>query len=43
MTRRARPSGGQPAAGLAGDKICAITRFGDDNLFPHFGLPPTLR
>jgi RNA polymerase sigma-70 factor, ECF subfamily len=27
---------------LAGDKICAITRFGDDNLFPHFGLPPTL-
>ena len=28
---------------LAGDKICAITRFGNDNLFPHFGLPPTLR
>jgi RNA polymerase sigma-70 factor (TIGR02960 family) len=27
---------------LAGDKICAITRFGDDNLFPRFGLPPTL-
>jgi RNA polymerase sigma-70 factor (TIGR02960 family) len=27
---------------LAGDKICAITRFGDNNLFPHFGLPPTL-
>ena len=26
---------------LAGGKICAITRFGDDNLFPHFGLPPT--
>ena len=24
---------------LAGDKICAITRFGDDNLFAHFGLP----
>lgn len=27
---------------LAGDKICAITRFGDNNLFPHFGLPRTL-
>jgi RNA polymerase sigma-70 factor (TIGR02960 family) len=27
---------------LAGDKICAITRFGDNSLFPHFGLPPTL-
>jgi hypothetical protein len=27
---------------LAGDKISAITRFGD-NLFPHFGLPRTLR
>ncbi len=27
---------------LAGDKICAITRFGDDNLFPHFGLPRAL-
>jgi RNA polymerase sigma-70 factor (TIGR02960 family) len=27
---------------LAGDKICAITRFGDANLFPLFGLPPTL-
>jgi RNA polymerase sigma-70 factor (TIGR02960 family) len=27
---------------LAGDKICAITRFGDDNLFRHFGLPPAL-
>jgi RNA polymerase sigma-70 factor (ECF subfamily) len=24
---------------LAGDKICAITRFGDINLFPRFGLP----
>jgi RNA polymerase sigma-70 factor (TIGR02960 family) len=24
---------------LAGDKICAITRFGDDNLFDRFGLP----
>jgi hypothetical protein len=27
---------------LAGDKICAITRFGDNSLFPHFGLPRTL-
>ena len=27
---------------LAGDKICAITRFGDNNLFPHFGLPEAL-
>ena len=28
---------------LAGDKICAITRVGDNSLFPHFGLPRTLR
>jgi RNA polymerase sigma-70 factor (TIGR02960 family) len=28
---------------LAGDKICAITRFGDNSLFPHFGLPRSLR
>ena len=28
---------------LAGDKISAITRFGDNSLFPHFGLPRTLR
>ena len=27
---------------LAADKICAITRFGDNNLFPHFGLPKAL-
>jgi RNA polymerase sigma-70 factor (TIGR02960 family) len=27
---------------LAGDKICAITRFGGDDLFPQFGLPRTL-
>ena len=27
---------------LAGDKICAITRFTDHNLFRYFGLPPTL-
>ncbi len=28
---------------LASDKICAITRFGDNSLLPHFGLPRTLR
>jgi DNA-directed RNA polymerase specialized sigma24 family protein len=28
---------------LAGDKISAITRFGDDSLYPRFGLPRTLR
>ena len=27
---------------LAGRRICAITRFGEDNLFPRFGLPPAL-
>jgi len=27
---------------LAGDKVCAITRFGDNSLFPQFGLPRTL-
>ncbi len=27
---------------LAGDKICAITRFGGNSLFPHFGLLPAL-
>ena len=27
---------------LAGHKVCAITRFGDNSLFPHFGLPRTL-
>ena len=27
---------------LAGNKICAITRFGDSSLFPDFGLPRTL-
>jgi RNA polymerase sigma-70 factor (TIGR02960 family) len=27
---------------LAGDKICAITRFGDTGLFPAFGLPAAL-
>lgn len=28
---------------LAGDQISAITRFGDNSLFPYFGLPRTLR
>jgi hypothetical protein len=27
---------------LAGDQVCAITRFGDSSLFAAFGLPPTL-
>jgi RNA polymerase sigma-70 factor (TIGR02960 family) len=27
---------------LAGDNICAITRFGENSLFPDFGLPQTL-
>ena len=27
---------------LAADQICAITRFGDNDLLPHFGLPRTL-
>jgi len=27
---------------LADDKICAMTRFADHNLFRYFGLPPTL-
>jgi RNA polymerase sigma-70 factor (ECF subfamily) len=28
---------------LEGEKISAITRFGDNSLLPHFGLPRTLR
>jgi RNA polymerase sigma-70 factor (TIGR02960 family) len=27
---------------LEGDRISAITWFGDSSVFPHFGLPPTL-
>jgi RNA polymerase sigma-70 factor (TIGR02960 family) len=27
---------------LAGSRICAITRFGENHLFPRFGLPRTL-
>jgi len=28
---------------LEGDRISAVTWFGDRGLFPHFGLPRTLR
>jgi RNA polymerase sigma-70 factor (TIGR02960 family) len=28
---------------LSGDRICALTRFVDNSLLPHFGLPRTLR
>lgn len=28
---------------LAGDKISGITRFVDNSLLPHFGLPRTIR
>jgi RNA polymerase sigma-70 factor (TIGR02960 family) len=28
---------------LEGDRVSAITWFGDNNVFPHFGLPRTLR
>jgi RNA polymerase sigma-70 factor (TIGR02960 family) len=28
---------------LTGDRICALTRFADNVLLPHFGLPRTLR
>jgi RNA polymerase sigma-70 factor (TIGR02960 family) len=28
---------------LEGERISAITWFGDSRVFPHFGLPPTLR
>jgi hypothetical protein len=28
---------------LEGDRISAITWFGDNSVFPHFGLPRTLR
>ena len=28
---------------LEGDQISAITWFGDSSVFPHFGLPRTLR
>jgi RNA polymerase sigma-70 factor (ECF subfamily) len=27
---------------LAGDEVCAITRFGDIGLFPQFELPQTV-
>jgi hypothetical protein len=28
---------------LEGDQVSAITWFGDKSVFPHFGLPRTLR
>jgi hypothetical protein len=28
---------------LQGEQISAITWFGDSSVFPHFGLPRTLR
>jgi RNA polymerase sigma-70 factor (TIGR02960 family) len=28
---------------LEGDRVCAITWFGDESVFPHFGLPRALR
>jgi RNA polymerase sigma-70 factor (TIGR02960 family) len=28
---------------LSGDQVCALTRFADNGLAPHFGLPRTLR
>ncbi len=36
-------AGGVQVLTLAGDRICAITRFGDVSVFPYFGLPRTLR
>ena len=37
-------AGGQREGGQReGGRISAITRFGDNSLFPHFGLPRTLR
>ena len=42
-TRRVDHANGMIVLTLAGDQICAITRFIDNSLFPHFGLPRTLR
>jgi RNA polymerase sigma-70 factor, ECF subfamily len=36
-------AGGVQVLTLDGDRICAITRFGDTSVFPYFGLPRTLR
>jgi RNA polymerase sigma-70 factor (TIGR02960 family) len=36
-------AGGVQVLTLEGDRICAITRFGDTSVFPCFGLPRTLR
>jgi RNA polymerase sigma-70 factor (TIGR02960 family) len=35
--------GGLIVLTLEGDRVAAITRFGDGGVFPHFGLPRTLR
>jgi RNA polymerase sigma-70 factor (ECF subfamily) len=36
-------AGGLVVLTLEGDRICALTRFGDVSVFPYFGLPRTLR
>ena len=36
-------AGGLQVLTLEGDRICALTRFGDVSVFPYFGLPRTLR
>jgi RNA polymerase sigma-70 factor (ECF subfamily) len=36
-------AGGVQVLTLEGDRISAITRFGDTSVFPYFGLPRTLR
>jgi RNA polymerase sigma-70 factor (TIGR02960 family) len=36
-------AGGLLVLTLEGDQISVITRFGDTSVFPHFGLPRTLR
>jgi RNA polymerase sigma-70 factor (ECF subfamily) len=36
-------AGGVQVLTLEGDRIAAITRFGDTSVFPYFGLPRTLR
>jgi hypothetical protein len=41
--RGSQPGGGSLGLVLAADRICAITRFGGNSLFRHFGLPRSLR
>ena len=36
-------AGGMLVLTLEGDRVSAITRFGDTSVFPYFGLPRTLR